>query len=184
MSSWTSGLATSVKVNATNLGNLFVFLKACVTPQPAANRTGTASRQGGRRHRRGRRGTGSGETTRLGVEFFLLWNPRNPLKSPESDEEIQENPSPFPWFGLVWLGPALVWLEGFGRPVAPVAPLRTFNDLAEVYLKGQNPRWQSVEKPERNRSRRLNQRWLPTNLESSRFRPRGRQRAGALSRRR
>ncbi len=38
--------------------------------------------------------------------FFGLdhWIARNPLKSPESDEGIQENPSPFPWFLLVWLG--------------------------------------------------------------------------------
>jgi hypothetical protein len=33
------------------------------------------------------------------------------LKSPESEEGIQENPSPFPWFFLVWLG---FGLEGFG----------------------------------------------------------------------
>src|SRR5208337_1770637 len=28
---------------------------------------------------------------------WLLWIARNPLKSPESDEGIQENPSPFSW---------------------------------------------------------------------------------------
>src|SRR5208337_4916522 len=37
----------------------------------------------------------------LGVAF-LLGTACNPLKSPESDEGIQENPSPFSWFGLVW----------------------------------------------------------------------------------
>jgi|SRR5271166_1610834 len=44
-------------------------------------------------------------------EFFLIWIARNPLKSPESDEGIQENPSPLSWSGLVWL-----WfgLEEFG----------------------------------------------------------------------
>ena len=41
---------------------------------------------------------------------FLIWTARNPLKNPESDEGIQEKPSPFSWFGLVWLGRALVWL--------------------------------------------------------------------------
>src|SRR5208337_3057655 len=47
----------------------------------------------------------------LGVTFFL-GIARNPLKSPESDKRIQENPSSFSWFGLVrlWFG-----LEGFGR---------------------------------------------------------------------
>ena len=42
---------------------------------------------------------------------FLIWIARNPLKSPESDEGIQENPSPFPWSGLdlLWFG-----LEEFG----------------------------------------------------------------------
>jgi hypothetical protein len=42
---------------------------------------------------------------------FLTWTARNPLKSPESDEEIQENPSPFSWSGVDWL-----WfgLEEFG----------------------------------------------------------------------
>jgi hypothetical protein len=42
---------------------------------------------------------------------FLTWIARNPLKSPESDEGIQENPSPFSWSGLDWL-----WfgLEEFG----------------------------------------------------------------------
>jgi hypothetical protein len=35
---------------------------------------------------------------------YLLWVARNPLKSLESDEGIQENPSPFPWSFLVLLG--------------------------------------------------------------------------------
>jgi hypothetical protein len=35
--------------------------------------------------------------------IFLIWMLRNPLKSPESDEEIQGNPSPFSWSGLDWL---------------------------------------------------------------------------------
>src|SRR5271165_1194495 len=58
--------------------------------------------------------------------LFLIWTARNPLKSPESDERIQENPSPFSWSGLVW-----IWfgLEQFGLrrsqtawPVAPASP--------------------------------------------------------------
>jgi hypothetical protein len=53
--------------------------------------------------------------------FYFLWVACNPLKSLESDEGIQENPSPFPWFFLVWLG---FGLDGFGptsalRPSAP-----------------------------------------------------------------
>src|SRR5271166_5281535 len=35
--------------------------------------------------------------------IFLAWIARNPLKSPESDEGIQGNPSPFSWSGLDWL---------------------------------------------------------------------------------
>jgi len=58
------------------------------------------------------------------LERFFIWIASNPLKSPESDEGIQENPSPFSWCGLVWLG---FGLEEFGlrrsargpRPVAP-----------------------------------------------------------------
>ena len=62
-----------------------------------------------------------------GSNYFFLWIARNPLKSPESDEEIQkkskriqENPSPLPWFFLVGLGSA--WSDlargaaGDGRP--------------------------------------------------------------------
>jgi len=43
--------------------------------------------------------------------IFLTWTARNPLKSPDSDEGIQENPSPFSWSSLGWL-----WfgLEEFG----------------------------------------------------------------------
>src|SRR5208283_4990678 len=58
-----------------------------------------------------------------GVEFFLLWTDRKSLKSPESDEGIQDNPSRLSWSGLAqtWFG-----LEEFGlrrsvklrRPVA------------------------------------------------------------------
>ena len=44
-----------------------------------------------------------------GSTIFLLWIARNPLKSPESDEGIQENQSPFPWFFLVGLG--LAWVR-------------------------------------------------------------------------
>src|SRR5271157_1378791 len=47
----------------------------------------------------------------LHLESFLVWIARNPLKSPESDEEIQENPSPFFWSGLVWI---CFGLEKFG----------------------------------------------------------------------
>ena len=39
-----------------------------------------------------------------GVEIFFVWNRHNPLKSPESDEGIQENPRKIPWSGLVRLG--------------------------------------------------------------------------------
>ena len=42
-------------------------------------------------------------TRDLGGAFFV-WIAGNPLKSPESDKGIQENPSPFSWSGLVWLG--------------------------------------------------------------------------------
>ena len=45
------------------------------------------------------------------VHLFLTWIARNPLKSPESDEGIQENPSPFSWSGLDWLWSGL---EEFG----------------------------------------------------------------------
>ena len=42
---------------------------------------------------------------------FFIWTACNPLKSPESDKGIQENPRLFSWFGLAWL-----WfgLEKFG----------------------------------------------------------------------
>jgi hypothetical protein len=53
-------------------------------------------------------------------QIFLLWNPRNPLKSPDSDERIQGNPRVFglvflgfPWSGLVRLGLAWIGLEKF-----------------------------------------------------------------------
>src|SRR5271166_1497368 len=54
---------------------------------------------------------GSGRRRDSVLEFFLILTARNPLKSPESDEGIQENPSPFSWSGLVW-----IWfgLEEFG----------------------------------------------------------------------
>ena len=110
MSSWASGLATSGKVNVTNLDNLFVLLKSCVTPQPCRkqNRNGKQGwRQGWRRHRRGRRGNGSGETTRLGVEFFL-WNPRNRLKRPESDGRGRDRDCSLP--------PAQIPAGGFPAP--------------------------------------------------------------------
>src|SRR5271166_4285755 len=42
---------------------------------------------------------------------FLFWIAGNPLKSPKSDEGIQENPSLFSWSCLVWLG---FGLEEFG----------------------------------------------------------------------
>src|SRR5271165_6309437 len=69
---------------------------------------------------------GSGRRRDSVLEFFLILTARNPLKSPESDERIQENPSPFSWSGLVW-----IWfgLEQFGLrrsqtawPVAPASP--------------------------------------------------------------
>ena len=34
---------------------------------------------------------------------FLIWIGGNLLKSPESDEGIQDDPSPFSWSGLVWI---------------------------------------------------------------------------------
>ncbi len=37
---------------------------------------------------------------------FLTWIATNPLKSPDSDEGIQENPSPFSWSGLDRFGSA------------------------------------------------------------------------------
>ena len=56
-----------------------------------------------------------------GSTIFLAWVVRNPLKSPELDEGIQENPSPFPWYFLVWLG---FGLERFGPRGAAPRPLR------------------------------------------------------------
>src|SRR5271166_1381791 len=52
---------------------------------------------------------------------FLLWTARNPLKSPESDEGIRHNPSPFSWFGLVrvWFGLEKFGLRPFRRPRRP-----------------------------------------------------------------
>src|SRR5271165_5344438 len=59
--------------------------------------------------------------------IFLIWTAGKPLKRPESDEEIQENPNPFSWSGLAW-----IWfgLEEIGlrrsarrrRLLAPNAP--------------------------------------------------------------
>jgi hypothetical protein len=43
---------------------------------------------------------------------ILLWIPRNPLKSPVSDEGIQGF---FSWFFLVFFGSAWIGLEKFGR---------------------------------------------------------------------
>jgi len=34
---------------------------------------------------------------------FLIWIAGNLLKGPESDEGIQDDPSPFSWSGLVWI---------------------------------------------------------------------------------
>src|SRR5208337_2725713 len=50
----------------------------------------------------------------LGEFHFLIWVARNPLKSLESDEGTQENPSPFSWsglvlFGLAWFGLGSAW---------------------------------------------------------------------------
>ena len=47
----------------------------------------------------------------MGKRVFLTWTACNPLKSHEPDERIQENPSPFSWSGLDWLG---FGLEEFG----------------------------------------------------------------------
>ena len=75
-------------------------------------------RQDGKARRREFRPIASGDRPRrtvaarrqrdLGGAFFI-WTARNRLKSPELDEGIQENPSPFS--GLVWLG---FGLEEFG----------------------------------------------------------------------
>jgi hypothetical protein len=53
------------------------------------------------------------ETIYVGLETgpdFLAWIRRNPLKSPDSDEENQANPSYFAWFyldlfGRIWRNP-------------------------------------------------------------------------------
>ena len=44
-------------------------------------------------------------------DFFLLWIARNPLKSPESDEGIQENPreSKPAFLGFSWSGLDSAW---------------------------------------------------------------------------
>src|SRR5271166_3736011 len=49
---------------------------------------------------------------RVAQEVISIWIARNPLKSPESDEGIQENPSLFSWSRLVWLGFSLGVLGG------------------------------------------------------------------------
>src|SRR5271166_6192128 len=64
------------------------------------------------RSRAGQRSSG------LGVAF-LLWLGRNPLKSPESYEEIQENPSLFSWSRLVSLGLTWVRLGGIWPGMGP-----------------------------------------------------------------
>src|SRR5271166_706908 len=72
-----------------------------------SSRVAHCLRQWASKHARCRRAP-----TRLQLRSsFLIWIARNPLKSPESDEGIQENPSPFSWSGLVW-----IWfgLEKFG----------------------------------------------------------------------
>ena len=65
-------------------------------------------------------------------ENFFPWTPRNPLKSPELDEGIQENPSPFSLSGLDWL-----WfgLEEFGPRRCGVGPLL----LARLSVSGRSP---------------------------------------------
>jgi hypothetical protein len=47
-------------------------------------------------------GAQSGRRVQLAT-IFLLWIPRNPLKSPESAKGIQGNPRNFPWFCLHFL---------------------------------------------------------------------------------
>jgi hypothetical protein len=51
---------------------------------------------------------------------FFIWIRRNPLKSPESAEGIQGNPSFFAWISLdfAWINLALVRLEVVAGPTA------------------------------------------------------------------
>jgi hypothetical protein len=53
----------------------------------------------------------------MGKRVFLTWTACNPLKSRESDEGIQENPSPFSWSGMDWLGFGFggIWPEALRR---------------------------------------------------------------------
>jgi len=55
-----------------------------------------------------------------GHRLFFSWIAHNPLKSPESDEEIQGNPSRF---FLVFLGFRWFRLEEFGRGVTLGEPV-------------------------------------------------------------
>src|SRR5208337_1389945 len=54
------------------------------------------------RDRRSGRRTRRGPGRRGREKEFFRFVADNPLISPESDERIQENPSPFSWSGLVW----------------------------------------------------------------------------------
>ena len=69
-------------------------------------------------------------------ELILIWTARNSLKSPESDEEIQENPSSFSWsslgLDLVRLGG--IWPEPF-RETASAGRSRR----APFHPNGQSP---------------------------------------------
>src|SRR5208337_1654755 len=70
---------------------------------------------------------------------FFIWTAGNPLKSPESDEEIQENPSLFSWSGLVWLWFGLEEF-GLGRRRRVARPARaSLSEWAKVGAKAAKP---------------------------------------------
>ena len=96
----------------------------CRLDEPPSRRDGKRARHGGDwrqgpRKRRLDAYRGMMPRGRILRRKNLLWIARNPLKSPESDEGIQENPSPFSWSFLVFLGLALVRL-GATWPEAPL----------------------------------------------------------------
>ena len=62
---------------------------------------------------------GSGRRRDFDLGFFLIWIARNPLKSPESDERIQEIQARF--LGLAWSGFGSAW-RNLARGAPPAAP--------------------------------------------------------------
>src|SRR5208337_1805396 len=88
----------------------------------------------------------------LGVTFFL-WIARNPLKSPESDEEIQENPRKSKPVSLVFLGLAWVRLGGIWRKAAEKTEIRAETALPMMLSRNPSPMGFAAQaRPSRNAS--------------------------------